>query len=55
MLARYSPPDAQADLPVSWGDETVLRARLGPLCQDLASNGASFVSARHRPVIGWSS
>ena len=35
MLARYSPPDAQVDLPVSWGDETVLRTRLGPYVKDL--------------------
>jgi ubiquinone/menaquinone biosynthesis C-methylase UbiE len=29
LLARYSPPGAQVDQPVSWGDEAVLRKRLG--------------------------
>jgi ubiquinone/menaquinone biosynthesis C-methylase UbiE len=29
ILARYSPPGAQVDLPVAWGDEGVLRERLG--------------------------
>lgn len=35
MLARYSPPDAQVDLPNSWGEETILRRRLGPYVRDL--------------------
>jgi SAM-dependent methyltransferase len=34
MLARYSPPGTQVDLPVSWGDEAVLKARLGPYVGD---------------------
>ena len=35
MLARYSPPQAQVDLPISWGDETVLKQRLGPYASGL--------------------
>jgi SAM-dependent methyltransferase len=35
ILAGYSPRDAQVDLPVSWGDESVLRDRLGPWVRDL--------------------
>ena len=35
LLARYSPPDAQVALPVSWGEEPVLRERLGPYVKDL--------------------
>jgi ubiquinone/menaquinone biosynthesis C-methylase UbiE len=29
MLARYSPPGRPVDLPMSWGDEAVLKQRLG--------------------------
>jgi SAM-dependent methyltransferase len=35
MLARYSPAAAQVDLPVSWGDEAVLKHRLGPYVKDI--------------------
>src|SRR5215472_12303855 len=35
LLARYSPPGAQVDLPVTWGDEAVLNQRLGPYVTDL--------------------
>ena len=35
MLARYSPPAAQVDQPVSWGDEAILRKRLAPYVKDL--------------------
>ena len=35
ILAEYSPPDAQVDLPVSWGDESILRKRLGPYVKDI--------------------
>jgi len=35
ILARYSPPGTQVDLPVSWGDESVLRKRLGPYVRDV--------------------
>lgn len=35
MLARYSPPSAEVDLPVSWGEEQVLEERLGPYISDL--------------------
>jgi ubiquinone/menaquinone biosynthesis C-methylase UbiE len=35
MLARYSPPGAQVDLPVSWGDKTVLKQRLAPYISDM--------------------
>ena len=35
LLARYSPPEAQVDQPVSWGDETVLKQRLGPYVSDV--------------------
>ncbi len=30
ILARYSPPESQVDLPVSWGEEQALKDRLGP-------------------------
>jgi len=36
LLARYSPPGSQVDLPVSWGDETILRQRLEPYMSDIA-------------------
>ena len=35
MLARYSPLGSQVDLPVSWGDEAILKSRLHPYVQDL--------------------
>lgn len=35
ILARYSAPGTQVDLPISWGDETVLKKRLGPYIKDL--------------------
>lgn len=35
MLARYSPSGAQVETPISWGEETVLRQRLGPYVRDL--------------------
>jgi ubiquinone/menaquinone biosynthesis C-methylase UbiE len=35
MLARYSPPSAQVDLPISWGEEATLKQRLGPYISDL--------------------
>jgi ubiquinone/menaquinone biosynthesis C-methylase UbiE len=35
ILARYSPPGSQVDLPVSWGDEAVLKKRLGPYIKDI--------------------
>jgi ubiquinone/menaquinone biosynthesis C-methylase UbiE len=35
LLARYSPPRSQADLPVSWGEETILKQRLGPYVSNL--------------------
>ena len=35
ILARYSPPGTQVDLPVSWGDEAVLKERLGPYVRDM--------------------
>jgi SAM-dependent methyltransferase len=35
ILARYSPPETQVDLPVSWGDEAVLKKRLGPYVKDI--------------------
>ena len=35
LLARYSPPGAQVDLPVTWGEEAVLNQRLGPYVTDL--------------------
>lgn len=34
MLARYSPPGRPVDLPMSWGDEALLRQRLGPHVKD---------------------
>lgn len=35
LLARYSPPGTQVDLPVSWGDERVLRERLRPWASEI--------------------
>lgn len=35
MLARYSPPGSQVDLPVSWGEEAILKKRLDPYVKDL--------------------
>jgi len=35
MLARYSPPAAHVDQPVSWGDEAILKKRLAPYVKDL--------------------
>ena len=35
ILARYSPHGPQVDLPVSWGDEAILRNRLGTYVTDL--------------------
>lgn len=34
LLARYSPPRAQIDQPISWGDATVLKQRLEPYVSD---------------------
>jgi ubiquinone/menaquinone biosynthesis C-methylase UbiE len=34
ILARYSPPNTQVDLPVSWGDQALLREWLGPYVRD---------------------
>ena len=35
ILARYSPQGTNVDLPVSWGDEAVLKERLGAYVSDL--------------------
>jgi len=35
LLARYSPPGTQVDLPVTWGEKDVLNQRLGPYVTDL--------------------
>lgn len=35
ILAKYSPPDTQVELPISWGDENVLEKRFRPYIQDL--------------------
>ena len=35
LLARYSLPGTRVDFPVSWGEEAVLRKRLGPYVSDL--------------------
>ncbi len=35
LLARYSAPGTQVDLPVSWGDESILNQRLGRYVSDL--------------------
>ena len=35
ILARYSPAETQVDLPVSWGDESVLKERLETYVTDL--------------------
>jgi ubiquinone/menaquinone biosynthesis C-methylase UbiE len=38
LLARYSAPGTHVDLPVTWGDESTLRRRLGPYISDLQIN-----------------
>ncbi|HEY7336549.1 MAG TPA: class I SAM-dependent methyltransferase [Bryobacteraceae bacterium] len=35
LLARYSPQEDPVKLPISWGDEAVLKKRLGPYTRDL--------------------
>jgi len=35
LLARYSAPGSRVDAPVEWGDEAVVRDRLGPYVEDL--------------------
>src|ERR1700722_5365079 len=35
LLARYSAPGSQVDLPVTWGDESILNQRLGHYVSDL--------------------
>jgi ubiquinone/menaquinone biosynthesis C-methylase UbiE len=35
LLAKFSPPDAQVDASVSWGDSAVLHERLGPYVKDM--------------------
>ena len=35
LLATYSPPNAQVDAPILWGDEAVLKKRLGPYIKDI--------------------
>lgn len=34
LLARYSAPGTQVDLPVTWGDQSVLKQRLGPYASE---------------------
>lgn len=41
LLARYSPPASQADLPVTWGEEAVLQERLAPYAAHLEINRRS--------------
>lgn len=38
LLARYSPPGTQVDLPVSWGEEALLQERLGPYVTHMQIN-----------------
>lgn len=52
MLARYSPPSAQVDLPVSWGVEEALRERLGPYVTDLRIE-RKMVRFRARSARDW--
>ncbi len=35
LLARYSRPGSRVDAPLEWGDEAVLRSRLGPYVEEL--------------------
>jgi SAM-dependent methyltransferase len=35
LLSRYSAPESQVDLPISWGDESVLKRRLAPYVRDI--------------------
>ncbi len=52
LLARYSPPDAQVDLPVTWGEEAVLNQRLGPYVTDLRIK-REFVRFRSPSASAW--
>lgn len=38
ILAKYSPPEARVEMPVSWGREDVLKNRLGHLVSDIRMN-----------------
>jgi ubiquinone/menaquinone biosynthesis C-methylase UbiE len=53
LLARYSPPGSQVDLPVSWGDEAVLGKRLGPYFTGLRIE-RRFVRFRSPSPESWS-
>jgi len=35
LLARYSAPGTQVELPITWGEESILNQRLGPYVSDL--------------------
>jgi len=35
LLAKYSPADAHVEGPVFWGDESILKKRLGPYVEDI--------------------
>ncbi len=52
MLARYSPPGRQVDLPMSWGDEAVLKDRLGPYVKDFRIKRA-LVRFRSASAADW--
>jgi ubiquinone/menaquinone biosynthesis C-methylase UbiE len=51
-LARYSPSGRQVDLPVSWGDEAVLKNRLGKYVEDFRISRA-VVRFRSRSAADW--
>lgn len=64
LLACYSPPGTQVDLPITWGDERILKERLGPYVTDLriqreavrfrspsAAHWVEFMKAHFGPAI----
>ena len=52
LLARYSPPDAQVDLPITWGEEDVLNQRFAPYVTDLRVQ-RQFVRFRSASASAW--
>ena len=52
LLAAYSPADEQVDLPVSWGDETVLKKRLQPYAENIRIE-RQVVRFRSESPDGW--
>jgi SAM-dependent methyltransferase len=49
LLARYSAPGSRVDAPVEWGDEAVVKNRLGPYVQDLHMQRRNVSFRSHSP------